>query len=358
VLPLDVYLENEHEAVQKSVIDAEDFGATIGAKLLRQDPESQVVVNFHGVNLLPKRHYEGRLMLYQNAGHVAQGWRPSTYRSISGIPHTHLLTCDYRGFGKSTLNNPPHIPTETGLITDAISLVSYLTNNLKHPASQTVLLGQSLGTAVTAASALYFADPNSAHLPTNIIKPIPLPKSRQSFAGIVLVAPFTDLPQLLQTYKIGGIIPVLSPLASYPKMARYLSSKIVDHWPTLPRLQSLISLTSASNTPVHLTIIHARNDQDITFRLSEALYAPLESALLTEEGVSAMEERRSIHGQERVKRGAFAYRKVEDANGERSVEVEIVRYGGHNEVVGWTQVALAVRRAFRRKRFVPGLDVE
>ena len=52
----------------------------------------------------------------QNAGHLAQGHRPSTYRSISGIPKTHLLTCDYRGYGLSSLKNPPNIPTERGLI--------------------------------------------------------------------------------------------------------------------------------------------------------------------------------------------------------------------------------------------------
>ena len=45
--------------------------------------------------------------------------------------------------------------------------------------------------------------------------------------------------------------------------------------------------------------------------------------------------------------------------GERCIELEVTRYGGHNEVVGWTQVALAVRRAFeRRGRMKPGLDVE
>lgn len=84
--------------------------------------------------------------------------------------------------------------------------------------------------------------------------------------------------------------------------------------------------------------------------------------MLSEEGVSATEERRSIHGGERVKRGAFAYKRVEDAKGERVVELEIVRFGGHNEVVGWTQVALAVRRGFVDKeagrRGKVGLDVE
>lgn len=109
-------------------------------------------------------------------------------------------------------------------------------------------------------------------------------------------------------------------------------------------------------------MLHARNDADISFREAEALFQPLQSQMLGEEGVSATEERRSIHGGERVKRGAFAYKRVEDAKGSRVVELEVVRYGGHNEVVGWTQVALAVRRGFERaekgRRGKVGLDVE
>ena len=311
--------------------------------------------------LFSYRHLQ-YLTSIQNAGHIGQGWRPSTYRSISGIPHTHLLTCDYRGFGFSTLNNPPHLPTETGLITDAVSLLSYIENNLNHPSTRTVLLGQSLGTAVTAASALYFADPSSAELPVDMKHVSPLPKSHAGFAGIILVAPFRDLATLLETYTIGGFVPILRPLRGYTRIANFLLSRIVDHWPTLPRLRSLLTLTAASKTPVRLTLLHARNDQDIDFRQSEALFQPLQSTMLAEEGVSAREERRSIHGAQRVRRGAFAYKKVEDSRGERVCELEVVRYGGHNEVVGWTQVSLAVRRAFeaveaRAERGV-GLDVE
>jgi hypothetical protein len=109
---------------------------------------------------------------------------------------------------------------------------------------------------------------------------------------------------------------------------------------------------------LHIHILHARNDADIPFHEAEDVYQPLQSLMLGGEGVSTTEERRSIHGAERVKRGAFAYKKVEDAKGERSVELEIVRFGGHNEVVGWTQVSLAVRRAFARRSLRPGLDVE
>jgi hypothetical protein len=179
------------------------------------------------------------------------------------------------------------------------------------------------------------------------------------FAGIVLIAPFTNLPTLLQSYRIAGLFPILKPLRGYPRISNFLETKIVDTWPTLARLLDIIK---ASPKHLHVHILHARNDGDIPFREAEAVYAPLQSLMLSGEGVSATEERRSIHGSERVKRGAFAYKKVEDAKGERSVELEVVRFGGHNEVVGWTQVSLAVRRAFGKeewgRRGKVGLDVE
>jgi hypothetical protein len=57
VLPLDVYFENESELVKAvttgEVVDGLD--GTVGAKLLKRDAESKVVVNFHGVSLLSQR---------------------------------------------------------------------------------------------------------------------------------------------------------------------------------------------------------------------------------------------------------------------------------------------------------------
>lgn len=343
VLPLETYVENESELVVATtpgeIVDS--LESTVGGKLLTRDSESRIVVNFHG-----------------NAGHLAQGWRPSTYRSISGIPHTHLLTCDYRGFGLSSLTNAPHIPTEPGLITDAISLLNYIQTNLNHPPSRTVLLGQSLGTAVTAASALYMADPSNPTLPSTLPKHDSLKLSPEAYASIILIAPFTNLPKLLQTYKIAGIVPILRPLGGYPRIANYLSTKIIDTWPTLHRLHALLQLSASSKKSLHVHILHARNDGDISFRESEAVFEPLQSLMVGEEGAGVVEERRSIQGADRVRRGAFAYKRVEDARGERVVELEVLRYGGHNEVVGWSNVAVAVRRAFSRRTLKPGLDVE
>jgi hypothetical protein len=51
VIPLDVYLENEQELFTAAVSGdvAEELKGTVGEKLLSSDPESRVVVNFHGV---------------------------------------------------------------------------------------------------------------------------------------------------------------------------------------------------------------------------------------------------------------------------------------------------------------------
>jgi hypothetical protein len=191
------------------------------------------------------------------------------------------------------------------------------------------------------------------------VHPSPKPSTLESYAGIILVAPFTDLPTLLQSYKIGGILPILKPLRGYPRIANFLANRIVDDWPTMLRLRDIVK---ASSQHLHIHILHARNDADIPFHEAENVYGPLQSLMLSDEGVASTEERRSIHGAERVKRGAFAYKKVEDGKGERSVELEIVRFGGHNEVVGWAQVSLAVRRAFEKaegwRRGKVGLDVE
>jgi pimeloyl-ACP methyl ester carboxylesterase len=346
VLPTDVYLENEREIVQRAGegVVVQDLRTTVGYKLLVNDAESWVVVNFHG-----------------NTGHLADGHRPSLYRSITSLPSTHLLTCSYRGFGTSTLHQPPHLPTEPGLITDGITLLDHLQTTLSHPSTRTILLGQSLGTAVTAAVALHFASPASTLLPPNL----PLPQTKTpptTFPHILLLSPFPSLPTLLTTYRISGLIPLFSPLTPYPALYTFMTSKLLDPWPTSRRLHALLSAAKSNKAPLKIHILHARNDQDIGFKVGEAVYEGLEAGMRGEEGVVSVHERRSLVGEKGVRRGAFAYRKVEvvESYGARVVEMETVRFGGHNELVGWVNVQLAIRRAMKGESGVrmPGLDVE
>lgn len=151
----------------------------------------------------------------------------------------------------------------------------------KIPPHRITILGQSLGTAVASAVGLHFANSTSSLLPaerapTGISSPT-------VFAGIVLVAPFTSLPNLLLSYRIGGILPILSPLRPYPYLQNLVSSRIKDTWPTAERLVAyskalsndagLLAAEEQGKEIGGLQILHALNDGDISFRQSEMLFS-------------------------------------------------------------------------------------
>ena len=194
---------------------------------------------------------------------------------------------DYRGFGKSTGS-----PTEAGLITDGVALVDWVLDVAKVPPERVVLLGQSLGTAVASATALRFADPGHDLFPPSSSgkgddeNTALLSQARQreatTFAGIVLVAPFSSLPSLLLTYRIGGIFPILLPLRPIPPLARFLTNQMTDKWPTADRLAAYY--TALKNSPeLHssgsggsrrmgkLQVVHAVNDFDISYHQTEII---------------------------------------------------------------------------------------
>lgn len=177
-----------------------------------------------------------------------QGWRTDTYRAISSgaSDKIHVLTVDYRGFGYST-----GCPTEAGVITDGAALVDWTLEVAKIRPERIVILGHSLGTAVSTAVAELFVT-----------------QRQVEFAGIILVAAFSDIPTLMLTYAIGGIIPILSPMRPYPMLQRFFSKRIQDTWQTSNRLANLIR--NSQNTDVNL--IHAQNDYEISWKHSDALF--------------------------------------------------------------------------------------
>ena len=158
----------------------------------------------------------------------------------------HVLTIDYRGFGYSTGS-----PTEEGLITDGITLVQWAMDVAEIPANRIVLVGQSLGTAVATAVTEHFV----VHHGTE-------------FAGVVLIAGFSDIPTLMLTYAVGYVIPVLSPLRPYPKLQRFISSYIRDAWLTAARLAKVVR----HSDHFELVLIHTLNDFDIPWNHCQTLF--------------------------------------------------------------------------------------
>ena len=186
--------------------------------------------------------------VHGNAGTVAKGWRTDTYPELSSSApdKINVVPVDYRGFGYSTGS-----PTEEGVITDGITLVDWAMNVARIPPERIIIFGQSLGTAVAAAVVEHFVS-----------------KSQVEFAGIVLVAGFSDIPTLMTTYAVGGIIPILSPLKPYPSLQRFFANHVQETWFSAARLENFVR----RSRNVNLRLIHSRTDFDIPWSHSVSLF--------------------------------------------------------------------------------------
>ncbi|KAL8835200.1 MAG: hypothetical protein Q9176_007056 [Flavoplaca citrina] len=301
VVPIAKYIANEESLIGEQNISATRFTESRGFDSLSRDPKSCLVINFHG-----------------NAGTVAQGWRTDAYRSLSSgaSEKIHVLAIDYRGFGLST-----GTPSEQGLITDGIAAVQWAMDVAKIPPERIALVGQSLGTAVAAAVAEHFVR-----------------VSKVEFAGVVLIAAFSDMPTLLLTYAIKGLIPILSPLRPYPRLQRFFSGFLRDTWDTSSRIASLVRRSQK----VNLHLIHSKDDFEISWKHSEALFYAAANATsplgLTIKQMEAVKLRQDLH-----EGGSF---EIWNADGMKRITKQIVRYGGHNRITTYPCIARTVQHVF------------
>ncbi|KAI9783574.1 MAG: hypothetical protein M1816_001325 [Peltula sp. TS41687] len=284
VLPIGLYTKHEGPLQSETFRTAENFTKTAPFRMLKGDPESRLVINFHG-----------------NAGTVAQGWRTDTYRALSSgsTDKIHVLTVDYRGFGYSSGS-----PTEQGIITDAMATVNWALHVAKIPPERIVLLGQSLGTAIATAVAEHFST----------LSPQP------EFAGLILIAAFSDIPKLMLTYNLGGFIPILSPLYSYPILQKWFSTYITETWNTTQRLGSYVR----NSAKVHLTLIHAKNDFDIPWKHSDHLFYVAANAT-SEEGLT-YQQVESV--KKTIDLGEAGWISTWNAGGNKLIRQELLRHGG------------------------------
>ncbi|KAJ8603884.1 hypothetical protein MRB53_042019 [Persea americana] len=182
ILPLEIYRQDIDTLSAEPPGLLPDSQTGHAFKMLKEDRETLLVLYFHGA-----------------AGTLGSGWRPASYRGISasGPIKIHIVAIDYRGYGLSTGS-----PSESGLLTDAVAVTRWAIDVAGIPSSRIVIFGQSLGTAIAVSLAHHMAKQSP---------PV-------HFSGIVLVAPFADVALLTATYKIGGTLPLLSPIARFPQL--------------------------------------------------------------------------------------------------------------------------------------------
>jgi pimeloyl-ACP methyl ester carboxylesterase len=355
---LPLHLCKKHEQLLEenwSKGPAEDYSKTSAYKLLAEDPNARVVVNCGlircNIQYVPVLTF---LLVHGNALHLGSMVRPEMYRMALGISTpenpVHVFALDYRGYGNSTGS-----PTEEGLITDGLTLLNKLTSApLSIPPSRIVISGLSLGTAVTSAVAERFAfgAPESA-----VIQPAL--KDPEPFAGIILLASFSNLRSLVGSYSFFGLTPpMLSPLIGYPQVQEWVLSRIADTWKSSSRLARLTGLESHNTESdarhaekgVDITIIHARNDKEIPWRegftnwkSATGIKSPNDE--LTEGKI--IHKRVAEHGLTETKvwekEIPSAYSKTKQV---KRVRWEKVGFGGHDRVGTYSVAALAILRSF------------
>ena len=92
------------------------------------------------------------------------------------------------------------------------------------------------------------------------------------FAGIMLVAPFVDVPTLAVAYRVAASIPLLSPLARFPLLFNYLSTFIQDRWLSKDRIAEYRRATEANEEKYQLTLIRAEDDYDFPWHHIEVVF--------------------------------------------------------------------------------------
>jgi len=307
VLPTAVYLKHEAELQGELPGRADRVESTTAFRALKNDPNARVIVSFHG-----------------NAGHVAQGYRTEHYHTMTDASNFHLLTVDYRGFGKSTGK-----PTEAGLILDGVTLVKWVMEVAGVSADRIVIMGQSLGTAVSSGVVEHFATQGV------------------DFAGIILIAAFSNLPELLTSYTAGGIVPVLSPIKNIKPLVRSVQKFLVDKWQSDDRVTRIVENTSKR---LRLTLIHAKNDAEIPYLQSDILFRSAARAVLGRDMDDATFEDWKLSISKTYDDGTFTSIVKSNEQGGLDIVVreEVVRYGGHNGVMMSSTIPLAVMRSFEQ----------
>lgn len=223
-------------------------------------------------------------------------------------------------------------PTEEGVITDAMSLINLLTSApLNIPPSRIVLVGQSLGTAISTAVAERWAfgssDPQAIQ---------PAVKNAEPFAGVVLLASFSNVPNVIESYSFKGLTPpLLSPLVGYPRVKMWAISHIIDRWDTAARVARLAGIgptaksdsdAGYSSKALDLAIIHAKDDVEIPWYEGRRVWVAATGESLPDAPGRLIYEKTQDKGPGEVK--IWENRSTMDSSVVKKVRWERVGYGG------------------------------
>ncbi|GJE91932.1 alpha/beta-hydrolase [Phanerochaete sordida] len=295
---------------------------TLGAWFVLADPFYQTLRSTSPAQLSPLTEptvlaaitaHPTILFLHGAGGTRAASFRVADYRAYASRLHTNVLALEYRGFGEST-----GAPSQAGLVRDAYTAWAWLLARGAR-AEDVVLVGESLGTGVTAQLARRLASEG--------VRP----------RGVALLAPFASVARLVEAYRLFRL-PLLRPLQSFPWGIKLLKRMVHTEFDTLAAIQEF-------NAPT--LVAHAQNDREIPHAhsqtLIDALVEPLLPALepgmtLTTEEALALQKQQEARS---AKRGEIVktthvpkFGMVEEFKGLRASFVYVETFWGEHRDVG------------------------
>ncbi|BGP01114.1 hypothetical protein NBRC10513v2_004873 [Rhodotorula toruloides] len=283
VLPRDLY----EEAVEKYGVPEEGPMPNEVFDAALKSPKHPTVVYNHG-----------------NAATRAAGNRVRVARHMSDM-NANFVIYDYRGFADSSRM----APSEEGLLTDARRAFDYVYKDKGVPASRIAVMGQSLGTGVSAGMVARLAEEG--------IHP----------RALILVAPFSSVASLLETYKLGNYIPILSPLQRFPRLLEGLLRLLRTRFDTRSVIDSIRS---------PILILHAHNDPVIPLSHTRTLAEHLLGPLLSQHAESDQDEALKLARGKLVKEtkagGWGVVSRFERGEGKGEVVWAEALKGAHNEI--------------------------
>ncbi|KAF4622408.1 hypothetical protein D9613_009556 [Agrocybe pediades] len=180
------------------------------------------------------------LYLHGNGPTRAFAPRVQQYQTFSTRLDANVLAIDYRGFGDSTGR-----PSQGGLVMDATVAFDWLVDHGKKE-EDILVVGHSLGTGVSGQLGKKLADEG------------------RNCKGIVFLAPFTSIYEVLGSYRLFGFVPFMKPVNWIPGATKFFKWAIVNPFNTLE---------AASNiTAPKILIAHAEDDRVIPHSQSDILF--------------------------------------------------------------------------------------
>lgn len=119
------------------------------------------------------------------------------------------------------------------------------------PSERIVIFGQSLGSAVAIA----------------LVNELAQKTPPVHFTGLVVTATLIDVPELTATYRVGAVVPVLSPIAKVKPLFNFFARQLSSTWDNVKRLGDFIKAAERYD----IMFLHAQDDTDIPVGHSKKL---------------------------------------------------------------------------------------